>query len=375
MNLTKLLYCDSETDSNLYYATQFLVPDPVLFIEHRGKKYLLLNDLEIDRGKKEATVDVVLSLSELEQAFRKKNNRAGTMPELIALCLKKLKCKNLLLPRTFPAFYADHLKRLGFKMTFGEDPFYQERILKTAEEKKFITQTQSINGKAIEQAYQVLRDSRIKGKYIYYQNQKLTSEKLKEVMEVFLLRNGCLGQNTIIASGNQAVDPHCRGTGPLLANSLIIIDTFPRNLKNRYHGDMTRTTIKGRGTDAMRKQWQAVYQGQTWGIKQAKADINGKSIHEGIQKQFEDQGYQTGVIKGRMQGFFHGTGHGIGLDIHEAPRVAKRDHILKVRDVVTIEPGLYYHGIGGVRIEDIVYIHQNRAEVLGGSCPKIMEIP
>ena len=136
---------------------------------------------------------------------------------------------------------------------------------------------------------------------------------------------------------------------------------------------MSRTIVKGKASPELKKQWKAVKDAQEWAIDHLKAGVNGRTIHEGILERFEKQGFKTGNINGRMQGFFHGTGHGLGLDIHEAPRVSKMDHILKEGTVVTVEPGLYYAGVGGVRIEDVVYITRTGCEVLS-KCPKILEI-
>jgi len=371
---TRLIYADSESDSNLYYATQFLVPDPVFYLEHYGKKTLFLSDLELDRGKKEALVNKVVSLSALEKQFSKATGKKPKLVELMALYLKKLRVRKLLLPQTFPAALAFALKKRSFKIEFGPDPFYESRMLKTDFEKKSIARAQTLTGLAIQEAYKVLRASKIRGNRIYYQGKPLTSERLKDVIQIYLLENGCLAQNTIVACGNQGVDPHCRGSGLIYPNLPIIFDVFPRHIQSRYHGDMTRTVVKGHASEKLKKQWYAVCHAQEKAITQVKAGMDGKKIHDGIMQNFEAQGFKTGKLKGRMQGFFHSTGHGIGLDIHEPPRVSPKSHILREAEVVTIEPGLYYHGIGGVRIEDIVYVKKNGREVLG-ACPKILEIP
>ena len=87
-----------------------------------------------------------------------------------------------------------------------------------------------------------------------------------------------------------------------------------------------------------------------------KPGADGKAIHREIQELFQARGYATGLKGGRMQGFFHGTGHGLGLQIHEAPSIGVRGTVMRPGHVVTVEPGLYYLGLGGVRIEDVALV-------------------
>ncbi len=372
-NSAELIFADSENDANLFYATKFLVPDPVLFIRTGGKKYLILNDLEVDRGKKEAEVDSVYSSSELSKKIKSKTGKSPTTLEILAWFLKDKKVSELILPHQFPAFVAAELQKRKFKISFRADPFWKNRILKTKEEKEAIKFALKQTGKAIQKAYELLKESKIKGNKILYQQKVLTSEKLRSVIDQYLLENNCLAQNTIVAGGEQGVDPHNRGSGVIPANQTIVMDVFPRSIKSRYHADMTRTVIKGNPTPEIKKIWMAVKEAQERAIDQIKDGINGQKIHEGILNYFESKGFKSGKINGRMQGFFHGTGHGLGLDIHEPPRISKTAEVLKEGMVVTVEPGLYYAGIGGVRIEDVVYVTQKGCEVLS-SCPKIMSL-
>jgi len=366
------MIADSESDANLFWATKFLVPDPVIFIEHRGKRYLVLNDLEVDRGKKEAQVDKILAYSEIEKRVGK-NGKRPVYADVIAQVLRDLKAKEVWVPSTFPFLQAENLRKRKIKVTAKNDPFYEERVLKTQAEKRAIEQTQTHIGKAIEQGYKVLRESKIKGSRIVWRGETLTSERLKAVVNLYLMERNCLAKHTIIAGGNQAVDPHCLGEGPLKPNQTIVFDVFPRSMDTQYFGDMSRTVVKGKASEKIRRLWHTVKEAQEGGIRMVRAGINGQDIHQWIQKYLEEKGYKTGRQNGRMQGFFHGTGHGVGLDIHEAPRVSRIPEVLREGMVITIEPGLYYYGVGGVRIEDVVYVRKNKGEVLA-KCPKILEI-
>jgi Xaa-Pro aminopeptidase len=372
--LTRLMIADSESDANLFWATKFLVPDPVIFIEHKNKRYLILSDLEVDRGKKEAQVDRVIPYSDLEKKFSRRNGKKPKTADVIGQVLHDLKAREIWVPASFPLLHAENLRKRKFKVSAKPDPFYEERVLKTKQEAAAIRKTQTHIAHAIQEAYRALRESRIKGGKILYRGAVLTSEVLKGIINLHLLKNNCLAKHTIVAAGNQAVDPHCGGYGPIRPHQTIVMDVFPRSMETQYFGDMTRTVVKGKASEKIRRLWQTVKEAQEGGIRRVRAGVNAQEIHQGIQNFLEAKGYRTGRIRGRMQGFFHGTGHGVGLDIHEAPRVSRIPEVLKAGMVITIEPGLYYHGIGGVRIEDVVYVKKNRGEVLA-SCPKILEIP
>ena len=241
-------------------------------------------------------------------------------------------------------------------------------------EKAAIKKSLLHTSQGIQEAYRILREAKIKGNKIFYRGELVTSELLKRAINLKLMENNCIGKHTIVACGNQAVDPHCTGFGPIRPHQLLVMDVFPKSMDTQYFGDMTRTVVKGRASDAQKILWQTVKYAQEHAIGMVHEGVNGQMIHDWILEYFEKQGYPTGLLKGRMQGFFHGTGHGLGLDIHEAPRVSKVSHILKAKTVVTIEPGLYYHDLGGVRLEDVVYVTKKGCEVLS-HCPKILEIP
>jgi len=204
---------------------------------------------------------------------------------------------------------------------------------------------------------QIIRASKIGANDdLYYRGATLTSEFLRQQIETKLLELDCLARDTIISSGDQATRPHELGSGLLKAHQAIIIDVFPQSSKNRYFADMTRTVVKGKASDALTRMYQAVLAAQEIAFQSLRAGVKGHDVHQQIQDMFTREGFETGEQNGAMQGFFHGTGHGLGLEIHEPPRVGKTEHVLQAGNVVTVEPGLYYLGIGGVRLEDMVVI-------------------
>jgi Xaa-Pro aminopeptidase len=209
------------------------------------------------------------------------------------------------------------------------------------------------------------------GKRLRWSGKPLTSEVLRAEIDSAILRAGGLPGGTIVAGGDQACDPHERGSGPLLANSLIILDVFPRDAKTGYFGDLTRTVLRGRASEEQRKLWDTVKAGQALALRKIRAGIDGMEIHTAIQDLFIKRGYPTEVRKGRRVGFFHGTGHGLGLEIHEYPRLQRVT--LKERQTLTVEPGLYYPGLGGVRLEDVIMVTKSGHRMLS-RFPKRLEI-
>ncbi|MFN7142092.1 MAG: M24 family metallopeptidase, partial [Limisphaerales bacterium] len=185
---------------------------------------------------------------------------------------------------------------------------------------------------------------------------------------------GGIAAHTIVACGKQGCDPHERGSGTLKANQPIIIDVFPRSQKTGYFGDITRTVVRGKASDTIKKMYHTVAHGQEIAFKKLGHGVSGSSVHQEILEYFESQGFKTGKSKGRMQGFFHGTGHGLGLEIHEPPRVSlSSNDTMKAGHVVTVEPGLYYPTMGGVRLEDVAYITKDGVKNLT-KFEKVLEV-
>jgi len=221
-------------------------------------------------------------------------------------------------------------------------------------------------------AMEVLKSSKpASQKRLRWNGKTLTSEILRAEIDSAILRAGGNPTGTIVAGGDQACDPHERGHGPLHADSLIILDVFPRDAKTGYFGDMTRTVLRGRASEAQRKLWETVKAGQALALRRIKAGVDGMAIHKAIQQFFISCGFPTEVRNGRRVGFFHGTGHGLGLEIHEHPRLQKV--VLKDRQVLTVEPGLYYPGVGGARQEDVVMVTKTGSKILS-RFPKQLEI-
>ncbi len=368
-----LFIAASELDSNLYYATKFIAPDPFIYMEVKGERLLVMSDLEMDRAKTQATADRVLSYSELEQNAKAQKIKDPTTVDIVHLVLKEAKIRQLLVPANFPFIYATRLQELGYSLKPKRDPFYEQRVIKTSEEVAFIEAAQRATEEAVAAAHAVLRQTTIRDQMLWLEGECLTSERIKQLINVKLMERGCIAQHTIVAGGEQACDPHNEGSGPLPADRSIIFDVFPRSATTRYFADMSRTVIRGTASPELKRLYQTVKDAQEDAIEKIKDGADGMKIHQGICARFEKAGYRTGLVNGRMQGYFHGTGHGVGLDIHEAPRISRTGSLLQEGHVVTVEPGLYYPGLGAVRIEDMVLVTKDGCRNLT-NFPKVFEL-
>ena len=370
--MTRLIVATSETDADLLYATRFWAPDPSIFLEQKGKRTLVLSDLEIDRARRTARADAFVQFSDLEREVQGRSKKSPAYEKVLAHFLRKRGVKSATVPASFPLGYARALAAAKIQLRIADGLFWPERAAKTNQELEQMSRASRITEAGLARAMEVLKASRPgPGKRLRWSGKPLTSELLRAEIDSAVLRAGGQPAGTIVAGGDQACDPHERGSGPLLANSLIILDIFPRDAKTGYFGDLTRTVLRGRASEEQRKLWDTVKAGQALALRRIKAGVDGMEIHKGIQDLFAKRGYTTGVRKGRRVGFFHGTGHGLGLEIHEYPRLQKVT--LQERQVVTVEPGLYYPGLGGVRLEDVVVVTKTGCKMLS-RFPKQLEI-
>ena len=369
----RLIIADSETNADLFYATRFLAPDPFVFLQTDAEKVLLMSDLELDRARSQAEVDTVASLSRYQEMARKSSVGEPTQLDALRQLLQERGIRSLLVPRSFPLSAADDLRQAGYSLTCLSGSFYPERECKDASEVEHIRGVQRHTERAMDFAIAAIREARIQGGGLYGPSGPLTAEEVKHLIAVSLMERQCTARNTIVACGDQACDPHNRGSGPLRADECIVIDIFPRSDQTGYCADITRTVVRGSPSAEAVRLYDTVLAGQELALQQIAAGRHGKEIHQAVVDLFEEAGYPSGEREGRMQGFFHGTGHGLGLEIHEPPRISKSDSVLAVGHVVTVEPGLYYPGKGAVRIEDLVVVTEDGCENLT-SYPKEFQL-
>jgi Xaa-Pro aminopeptidase len=351
----------------MLYAVGMFVPDPFIFLRLRRQPCIVMSDLEIDRARREARHCRVVSLSEQQDKLRKRGVKSPGQAQVIADLLRQQRVRRVSVPASFPLGLAQELNRLRIRVTAVRGSFFPEREQKAPREIKCISAALAMAEVGMAEAMQVLRVSKIgRNRRLFHHNLPLTSEKLRAVIDCAISQASGLAANTIVAGGKkQGCDPHERGFGPLRAHEPIIIDIFPRSQKTGYFGDITRTVVRGRASEGVRRLYDTVQQAQTLAFNRIRAGAATQSIHRAVEEFFAKRGYASGHRNGRMEGFFHGTGHGIGLEIHESPRLGRNSQgKLAAGQVVTIEPGLYYPDLGGVRLEDVALVTRHGARNL-----------
>lgn len=360
-----LLYAESAQNADQLYFGRVSVPDAFISFSFGKKKYAVVNALEFGRVKRESAFDQVLALEDWLTKAKQRylNEKVGTA-EVVATVARAYGIKRFVVPEDFPAGLATRLTNRKITLEVADGPLFPQREIKTDTEAAAIRAGNRCSAAGIAAAESVLRASNIKAGKLHYRGTPLTSERIKVAIEIACLESGAVSLDTIAAGGDQACDPHHRGTGPLRANELIIVDVFPRVTSTGFYGDMTRTFLKGRANDAQRALVAAVREAQLAALKSIKAGVNGQTVHAKVNAVFTKWGYETKRSPDGSVGFFHGTGHGLGLQFHEPPRVNSSDYRLKRGSVVTVEPGLYYPGLGGCRIEDVVQVTESKPKML-----------
>jgi Xaa-Pro aminopeptidase len=361
-----LLVADSEHDANMLYATGLFVPDPFIYLRVRGRPTLVMSDLEIDRARRQAPHCRILSLSAWQAKLREAGVRRPTLADVIQAILRQRRVRRVSVPHNFPLGLAGELMRRGLALAPKSGSFFPERERKSPAEVRNIRAALRMAEIGMSEAMRHLRAAKIgRDGRLRHRNAPLTSEKLRAAIDTAILQANGLAARTIVAGGKQGCDPHECGYGPLRAHEPIIIDIFPRSQTTGYFGDLTRTVVRGRASEAVRRLYETVRRGQALALGKLRAGESTRAVHQAVQNFFAREGYRTGRRNGRMEGFFHGTGHGLGLEIHEPPRLgATATGYLQPGHVVTVEPGLYYPDLGGVRLEDVALVTHTGARNL-----------
>lgn len=375
MKHAELIIDSVDRNADLYYASHFDAhSSKFVYFRTGGKKYLLMSDLEFDRAKKESSVDKILSLTKYMELARKK--KAGpSVLDAVMIMLKERGIRRITIPDSTPFSIVDSLRKSGFKVEGRLLPFYPKRAIKNKTELREIIKNQKIIFSSMKLAENLIKKSRIKNNALHLGGKPFTSERLSHEIKSYLYSKGLIAPHGIVVScGRDTEFPHRQGSGVLRPHQPIIIDIFPQSVKTKFWGDATRTFCKGRPSPELKRMYAAVKFAQEGAIRMVRAGVNGKKIHTWICNHFEENGFRTGEFDGQRQGFIHGTGHGTGLELHEQPvNIKPVDCRLKAGYVTSIEPGLYYKGIGGVRIEDLVFVTKKGGIVLG-RYPKRLEI-
>jgi len=354
-----LMVSESEHNADMYYASGFLAYDAFIYL-NSGNDLILVSDMELGRARKESIVQDVIPASRFNimEKMRKSKDIDATYCEMIRELLHSQNLNRIAVPYNFPVQLADCLRKAGLEILPIKSPLREMREIKNKKEISAIQFAQKAGEKALAEGIKAIKNTSNRGGVLYYENTPLKTEDVRAIIDRSLLTSGCEASDIIIACGRGSADPHWKGEGALLADEPIVIDMVPRSKKERYYSDMTRTVLHGTPSDELKDMYSAVLDSQSAAINKIKAGVTGADIHNIVCDVLEERGYETARGKDTefTEGFIHSTGHGVGLDIHEGPSISESGKELKAGCVVTVEPGLYYRSIGGIRLEDVVVV-------------------
>jgi len=340
-------FAESYNDADQYYLSGFLCPDPFAVLELNLRKTVLgVSPMEEGRAAREARGKSIVPL------HRQKEKTLGW---ILAGFMTDHGVRNIRVLPTFPIGLAHELRGEGVSIEVDGQTVSARRRCKTTAQISAIKQAQRSCEKAFSMVRSVLAGCDVKGGALCHNGRPITAQGLRSMIEVFLLENGFETADTIVAPGCRGADPHWRGEGPITGNVPIVVDIFPRSRRTRFHSDMSRTFVVHKASKAVRQMHAAVVEAQDAALDRLKSGISLNEVHKAVCDVFRKRGYpvpEEGKVPRR--GFLHGTGHGVGLQVHEPPSVSVTGEHLQPGDIVTIEPGLYDRRVGGVRIEDVV---------------------
>lgn len=344
---------------DLEYASGFRAADPVVFLKSSAGQALVVPALEHGRAGRSSGAGGPVEAHTPEGLGLKGLQRRKLEHWALAL-LQRAGIRLVTVPASFPLAVARRLEKNGIRVQIARKPLFPERAVKTPEEVSRIRQAQQAAVIAMRTAVAEIASAEPDRRGVLtVKGRPLSSESIRRVIARALLDHDCSGKETIVAAGAQSADPHERGAGPLRAGEPIVIDIFPQHASHGYWGDLTRTVLRGRAAPEFRNMYRAVKAAHGAALARVKPGVNTADVHGAAMRALEQRGYKTGIVDGKPTGFIHSTGHGVGLAIHEAPSVGPGSGTLEAGNVITIEPGFYRPGEGGVRIEDTVVVTES----------------
>jgi Xaa-Pro aminopeptidase len=368
-----LLHAESVANPDQLVASRFLSGDPFVYVEVGGRRLVAVGDFEVGRARSESGADEVWGYSDLgiSELYASGLDRRAIERELALRAARRAELDSVVVPGWFPLATAEHLRGAGIGVRIDDRPFEARRRTKDAQAIGAIREVTLLVEESMRLIRRRLAACSVDGDgTLRDDGGVLTSERLHGAVRSFWSENGLEGELPIIAGGAHAADPHDVGSGPLSARSPILCDLFPRSARSRYHGDMTRTFCVGEPPAELVELHARVERALDSALATIRPGITGSSVDAHVCELFEQAGHPTtrspaGVDPAAVARYIHGLGHGVGLAVHEDPGLGRGGHEeLRAGDVLTVEPGLYREGFGGVRLEDVVVVTEHGCENL-----------
>ncbi|MCA9311700.1 MAG: aminopeptidase P family protein [Phycisphaerales bacterium] len=360
---------------SLYRRIRFKVGDPAAILEIPGRgAVLILRDIEMDRARRHARADEFFSPADFPPAGGTlSGDREVATAQATAECLRRAGVSTVWTDRTLPMIFAHQMQEAGITVRCDPDMGVVDRRSKDAQEIELLRDAQRVTEEAMAMACRlVARADAGAGGALQVDGQPLTAEVVRRRIDIFLLERGYVNPPSIVAGGPQGADCHDIGSGVLHTGQPVIIDIFPQNRETLYNGDCTRTVVHGEVPEAVQGWHAAVVEAKAAAIAAVRPGVTGEEVHNATARVIRAHGYEMGLPPAgaptSYTGMVHGTGHGVGLEVHEPPLLDRRGPALLIGDALTIEPGLYCHDLGGLRIEDMVIVTDD-------GCINLNELP
>lgn len=364
-----LILADSIRSPEMRHEVPVAVPDAFLYAERAGRRVAVVSAFEVPRiaaaaPEIETLAPETLGMDEL---------LAGGMPaalaelEVYTRACSELGISDAVVPARFPLELADHLRANGIEVSVDRELFEDRRRRKTPTEIAGLRRAQRACEAALDVARDMLRNAD-SNRALELDGEPLTSERIKVAIERVFSAHGVAAEEFIVSHGAQTAIGHEFGSGAILPDEAIVFDLFPRDRATGVYSDMTRTYVVGTVSDELREYHRLCKEALERATEATKPGVNGRDLMRLVCDLFAAHGYPTPLTKEPGQvldsGFFHGLGHGVGLEVHERPWISRAGDDLVPGDVITLEPGLYRAGYGGVRLEDILIVTDTGAEVV-----------
>ncbi len=366
-----LIYADTVRSPELRHEIPMTIPDPFLYAELDGERHVLIGQMEIPRLEAlglglELHPPEALGVDELIAEGLDYHEIRDRL--VIGFC-NRFGVTDALVPGTFPLGLGDRLRGAGIELTPDRELFNERRRVKTPAELAGIRRAQVAANAGMAAAADLLRRAEPDGQAVQVDGAPLTVERIKRAIALAFLEHDATADEYIVSHGWQSAIGHHMGDGPIAPGEPIVVDLWPRDNASACYADMTRTFVVGEAPEELREWHRLCKQALVRAIAEIRPGVPGKEVFDGSCEIFERAGYPTLRTKEPGtpldEGFYHGLGHGVGLDVHEEPGMGRASkHDLMAGDVVTVEPGLYRQGFGGCRLEDLVLVTEEGGENL-----------
>jgi Xaa-Pro aminopeptidase len=362
-----LIYAENLHTPELRHEVPVPAPDPFLYVEKNGARHVVITSFEVDRMK-EAGLDAHPLEAFGWDELVGKGPREEQLLKLLVQAVQGLDVKDAIVPHTFPLELADQLRANGVEITPDRAFFNQRRRAKNEAEIAGIRRAQRGTEAAMDTARDLFRRAEQSNGGLTLDGEALTSELLKARITDVFNAHGLVSDEMIVAHGAQTAVGHDFGSGQFAANEPIVLDLFPRDRESGCYADMTRTFVVGDPPEQLVEFQRLVKEALDVSLAAVKPGAEGREVFRAVCDVFHEAGYPTQLSKKEGEvldrGFYHGLGHGVGLEVHEAPWLSRDPGTLAVGDVITLEPGLYEPGFGGCRLEDLVLVTEDGCENL-----------